>query len=551
MNNGLKVILMLLLSAAFFQGRTQNAPDDSKLTLFADRDYCLSGDTVWFKVWLPDALKAKGNVVRVQLNGKDNNLISSVAKLNNAGWSDGFIHVPDSLSTGQYFLTAFLNAQRNVPALETESKALTVYNRFEEQIHEMHCIGQKNRMNETDFSQNIKIETNADKFQAREEVGLTIRFDEGVAVKNAVVKVAMVDPLSSEVGGRYRFRAKSSAPANPDFVENDGFLLSGKVVDAYGTAQKGAVVILSIADEPPYFDYYYTGPAGDFHFFLKNAKGMARIVLQVVSETDEEYFIRPEDNYLALDFESPFEPKVLRTEQSSFAQQAITGTFIHKLFYPATSSVRPTFEMPARFPKPFYGTPTRRVIPDEYIDLPDFQEISRELLPGFQYRERKGNLTFRMINAPRNVYFSDEPLRLINGVPVFKNSFFSALKSTDIRYIDIVQEERIYGDLRFNGILSVVLNDQSNLWMAQQPGVAQFNVECLQPGSKPGYLSLKTPPANQPDIRQTYLWQHIDPKNTENLQFRLSDLKGKVEIRVEGMTEDGGVFKASKIIEVK
>lgn len=88
-------------------------------------------------------------------------------------------------------------------------------------------------------------------------------------------------------------------------------------------------------------------------------------------------------------------------------------------------------------------------------------------MPGFQYRVRKEILTFRMINAPRNAYFSDEPLRLINGIPVFKNSFFSALKSTDIRYIDVVQEERIYGDLRFNGILSVVLNDQSNLWMAQ------------------------------------------------------------------------------------
>ncbi len=542
---------MLLLSTAFIQARTQNAPNDSKLTLFTDRDYCLSGDTVWFKVWLPEDLKPKGNVVRIQLSGKDNNLISTVAKQNTAGWSEGFIHVPDSLSTGQYFLTAFLNAQRNIPLLETESKTLIVYNRFEEQIQEVRCIGQENRLEETDFSQGIEIKTNADEFQSLEKVDVTIQFDQSLAIKNAMVKIALVDPLSSEIGGRYRFRAKSSNPVIPDFVENDGFLLSGKVVDAFGTAQKGAVVILSIADEPPYFDYYYTGAAGDFHFFMKDAKGMARIVLQVVSESDEEYFIRPEDDYLLLDFEDSFESKVLRASQSAFAQQAIIGNFIHKLFYPKTGSIRPNFEMPPRFPKPFYGTPTRRIIPDEYIDLPSFQEISRELLPGFQYRVRKGILTFRMMNARRNAYFDDEPLRLINGIPVFKNSFFSALKSTDIRYIDIVQEERIYGDLRFNGILSVVLNDQNNLWMAQQPGVAQFNVECLQQDYKPGYLSPKSPSANQPDIRQTYLWQHINPKSAENLQFRLSDLKGIVEIRVEGMTEEGGIFKASKIIEVK
>jgi hypothetical protein len=94
--------------------------------------------------------------------------------------------------------------------------------------------------------------------------------------------------------------------------------------------------------------------------------------------------------------------------------------------------------MSSRFSVPFYGKPTIRVIPDEFIDLPDFREISREILPGFQYRIKNDEIIFRMFNRTQKLYFEEEPLRLINGIPVFNNDLFTGLKSTDINYIDLV-----------------------------------------------------------------------------------------------------------------
>ena len=141
--------------------------------------------------------------------------------------------------------------------------------------------------------------------------------------------------------------------------------------------------------------------------------------------------------------------------------------------------------MPPRYSIPFYGKPENHIVPAEFTDLPNFQEISRELLPGVQYRNKNEEITVRIVNKKLGGFFDTEPLRLINGIPVFKNSLFSQLKSTEIHYIDIVQEQRLFGDLIFDGALAVSLNDKSNIWLAQQSNVFQFSVNCLQRDKTP------------------------------------------------------------------
>lgn len=551
MSKYIKIALFFIFGIAFYNCFSQNGFKKEGLVLFTDRDYCISGDTVWIKVWMPEILKEKGNVVRVQMDGLSNKLIANVVLRNQKNWSEGYIIVPDSLSTGQYFLSTFLNAQRNLPDLKTESVSLLVYNRFEEQVNQVNLVSTENRLKWNNFNGNIEIGTDKNEYRARENVQVSLNFNSSDAIENAVVKIGTIDPLSNEIEGQYKFEIQSSNPEIPDIIENDGIILSGKVVNSVGIGQDKVVVTLSIADDPPYFDYYYTGVSGEFHFYLKNAEGLARTVLQVISNSEETFFIRPEQNYMRRVIDIKMQSRILTQEQTQFISNAITGNFVNKLFNPELIVRSDTFKMPPRYPMPFYGTPTKRVVPDEYIDLPDFQEISRELLGGFQYRVKNDIISFRMVNESQNAYFTDEPLRLINGIPVFKNSLFSDLKSTDIEYVDIVQKERLFGDLRFKGILSVSLIDKTNLWMAQQPGVAQFNVNCLQPDKKPGYLSPVLPPLNQPDVRQIYYWQIIDPDKTKTIEFQLSDIKGKVEITVEGVTRDSENFKASKIIEVK
>jgi hypothetical protein len=534
----------------FFSTVAQNFSKTEIPVLFTDRDYCISGDTVWFKVWHPKISELSGNIVRVQLDSYNNNLISEVAVRCNDSWAQGYIYVPDSLSTGQYFLTAFLK-NSNFTDLELENKSLLVYNRFAEDISQLEIVQPNNTEQNIQNSTAFSLSTNKKEYHTRERVDIKININPGFDISNIIVKATLTDPLASEIKGKYKFEMQNSNLHIPDFIESDGILLSGKVTDINGIAQSDALVILSIGGTQPYFDYYVLGENGDFHFFLKDAFGSTDVVLQVVSNSIKQYHIQLENNNLVRKESGQLQNEILNQEQVDFINTAINAKFAQKLFNPSLHVQPVNCEIPARFSSPFYGPPTDHVIPDEFIDLPDFQEISREILPGLQYRLKNEEVTFRLINISYRIFFEEEPLRLINGIPVFKNDLFVNLKSTDISYIDIVKSERIYGDLVFKGVLSVSLYDKSNSWLAQQPNIFEFNVNFLQPDLKPGYMNDLNINPTHPDMRQTCFWDILNTNFLNNVEFTLSGRKGKVEITVEGFTGDNEFFKTSTTIEVK
>lgn len=541
----LKISLFILTCLVWVTVHAQSG----QLHLFTDRDYCVSGDTLWFKVWMPGSADGGSNVARVQLASKNGNLIGVVARKSHRGWAEGFIHVPDSLSSGLYFVTAFTNGQRTPEGFEVTAKTLLVYNRFEENISEFDVVDQ-GQLVETVGDMPVVITTRQQKYNTRAKVEGSVDFN-SPEIARAVVSARLVDPLARATGGKIVYRARGANPDIPVFDEKDGVLISGRVTGNENRPQKGVLVLLSITDDPPYFDYYITGEGGDFHFFLKNATGTARVVLQAVSKSGTPYVVHPELNYLSNTDEVPVETQLLNNEQSAYISEVLKAGFVHKLFHPARLSVDGYFDMPARFDIPFYGPPTRRVVPDEFYDLPDFREISRELLHGVQYRVRNNNVIFRMVNLGQNNLFDYEPLRLLNGIPVFKNNLLVSLKSTDIEYIDIIQHERVFGDLQFKGVLAVALYDKSNAWMAQQPNMYRFDIPCLQPGKEPGYQANIEREATTPDMRQVFMWKVLDDQNKNEFGFDLSDFTGQVEIVVEGVTTSGKLFKTSKMIEVK
>lgn len=540
------VVIFLLI---WYVGQTKTCHAQTKQHLFTDRDYCLSGDTVWFKVWIPEDLEEKSNVIHVQLASLKGAIISSVAVQSEQNWGRGFIHIPDSLSSGVYSVLPFLNSQRLNTSLQLEAKSLFVFNRFEDKLEQLEVPAESKRTNTSPTQNRIEISINRDVYSCREKVNgkLQIQADN---VSHAVLTSKLVDPLSQAYGGYIKLQVNAENNFIPPFAEKNGVLVSGKILNENGDPQKNVLTVLSLSSEPPYFDYFLSDDAGGFHFFLKQAKGNANAVLQAIEESDITYVIKPQVNSLTTHL-LPTQNKNLNPEQMDFVQDMVQANFIHKLFNSTKISAVKYFDMPKRFSVPFYGNPSKRVVPSEFIDLPNFQEISRELIMGVHYRTKKENISIRLINTDQSRFFDDEPLRLLNGIPVFKNKLFSNLKSTDISYIDIIEEERIFGDLRFNGVFAVSLHDKTNAWITQQPNILQAEIPCLQKSGVPGYLKATEKNESEPDFRQNYLWEELTGNEEIDFEFQLSDVKGKVEIIVEGYTKTNEYFRTSKLLEVK
>ena len=539
----------MALLVSFHFAKAQTSSTNTSLFLLTDRDYCLSGDTLWFSVFMPDANETYGNVVRVQLDNQNNQIITSAIVKNKNGISEGYLHIPDSLSTGICFVSAFLNTQRANDVFSIKSKALFVFNRFEESLFQLEIPENLNGIAPKDFNTEIEINTLKTQFQSREIVKGNIQFP-AENISFAVVKANLVNPAVKEISGDFNFMVQGKKQI-PDFAENNGFLVSGTVQNKEGMELPNTLITLSVPGESPHFDYYYTNKSGDFHFFLKEALGSANVVLQPISEKNIDYQISLEQNTVHRMSDFTLQTKILQIKELNFIETFLSSNYIHKIFHPSLTVPQLGFEMPARFNIPFYGEPSFRIFPDEFFDLPNFQEISGELLSGVQYRVKDGNIFFRMLNDNQDRFFENEPLRLLNGIPVFKNSLLAELQSTDIKYIDVVQEERIFGDLIFMGVLAVTLNNQSNSWLVQQPNVFQFKVNGLQEKVNSSLSNFKAQPPNLPDVRTVFLWENKIDFSDSAFDFQLSDLKGQVEIVVEGITKNNEVFRASKLIEVK
>jgi hypothetical protein len=488
--NYIKCIVLLLFLTCTNKVYSQVGEINSGLYLFTDREHCVSGDTVWFRVVHFSEETAKSNIVHIQLTNSQGKLITPAIKRSDGGWVSGYIYVPDSLSTGVYFLTAFYNNHTNVEGLVIQKKSLFVYNRFRNKVEEILVPAGEEKISGRNFNSVVSIKPDKTVSNPREKVSVEVGFDDNNfnEIKQVIIKAEYIDELAAETGGNFLATAAVQEKSMHTFQEYDGVLISGKVTARESNrGEENIVILLSLINVPHYFDYCITGPGGDFYFFLKNAVGVGELVLQAVSEKEEEWTISLDTVQLHSNRPVIMENKILTPVQRKFIEETVDAAFFKKVFGEAYVLTSSGLSIPPRFDMPFYGYPYARVVLSDFFDLPDFQEVSRELLHGVQYRERGDEITLRMINLNANVYFTDEPFRLINGIPVFKNRLLSTLGSGEIEFIDYVLEDRIFGDLRFSGVLAVYLKDQSNGWMARQSNLFRFSVPVLQPDATPNY----------------------------------------------------------------
>ncbi|MFW6290437.1 MAG: hypothetical protein ACOC0R_05670 [Mariniphaga sp.] len=471
--------------------------------LLADREFCISGDTLWFKVFHKNGDDHKGNIAHVQLTTAENKLISETYKSSVAGWAEGHLPVPDSLSTGVYFLSAFFSGQNTNHPMILQKKSLFVYNRFQKTTTEFPVPAVSKGNSDKNFKTKVPIKPASSVFRPREKVTAEINMKNihAAGIDRVVVKAGYLDEFAAEAGGNFLVQLTGQQEEVPEFEEKNGILIRGKVVNpTTARAGENVMMLLSLPDNPHYFDYYITSGDGIFYFFLKDAYGEGEIVLQAFSEGGEQWKVTLGKENMDVKEPLVLENRLLSAAQSRFIEEMVDASFYNRLFGEAYALSPAGFEMPDRFEIPFYGKPYERVVLDDFIELPGFHEISRELLHGVQYRERNDEITLRMLNLEAKHFFEDQPLRLINGIPVFSNSLLAPLGSKDVDYIDYVLEDRVYGDLRFSGVLAVYLKDQSNRWMAGQPNLFRFKVPLLQFESSPSYMDAPRIDDNIPDM---------------------------------------------------
>lgn len=192
----------------------------------------------------------------------------------------------------------------------------------------------------------------------------------------------------------------------------------------------------------------------------------------------------------------------------------------------------------------FYGKAPEQYRLDDYTRFPVMEEVMREYVKGVRLRKKDDHYIFKMLNAPKNLIFENDPLVLLDGVAVFDTDKIMAMDPLKIKQVDVVTNQYYLGKFVFDGIVSY-RTYQGDLGGFQfDPATVIMDYEGLQ--SKKEFFSPKydAPTDRQsrlPDMRNLLHWTPdltIDAQE-QPIEFYSSDQTGTFQVIIQGISKRG------------
>ena len=104
---------------------------------------------------------------------------------------------------------------------------------------------------------------------------------------------------------------------------------------------------------------------------------------------------------------------------------------------------------------PFYIEPDKTFFINDYIPLPTLEEFLFEVVPGILPIRTKGKTAIRLPIAQNNFLFGDDPLFLVDGVPLFDEKYIVGLNCSELLSVGVVYEKFFFQHETFDGIIDI------------------------------------------------------------------------------------------------
>jgi hypothetical protein len=369
-------------------------------------------------------------------------------------------------------------------------------------------------------------------------------------------RVAMDNLMLTHGWSRFKWEDITSAtPAAHTYLpEFNGHWLTGKVTHkAKGSPASGVVTYLASPGKEIRFYNFKSDAAGLVRYELKNFYGARDIVLQTDFNRDSTYHF---------EVFNPFSEKYSTTSKlpvlglSEELQHEITlrhvNTQVQHAFQGGYKARAPHTDSTT-----FYGRATEAYLLDDYKRFKVMEEVMREYVPGVQVRRRGNSFRFMVFDRPNKTIFQDNPMVLLDGVPVFDIDKIMAFDPLKVKKLDVVTSRFFHGPLIYPGVVSyqTYTNDLSGFEVdARSLMQAYEGLQLQREFYAPTYQNVEQRKSRLADFRNLLQWSP-DVKTTSGeetqQEFYTSDQTGTYLVVVQGMTATGQVGSQVLTIEVK
>ena len=171
--------------------------------------------------------------------------------------------------------------------------------------------------------------------------------------------------------------------------------------------------------------------------------------------------------------------------------------------------------------------------------------------------KERDTFTYRVNNLPYHEHFSNNPLVLLDGIPVFNINKIVSFDPLKVKAIDVVARKFYWGNTVNSGIVSYTTYDGNLANFELDPAVVLLEDNGLQVKREfytPSYDTAEKLHSREADKRTVLLWSpsiHTSKDGRKEVQFYTSDVPGRYLVNVEGLSSEGLLGHRYALIDVK
>ena len=337
---------------------------------------------------------------------------------------------------------------------------------------------------------------------------------------------------------------QSREPVAEYIPEWTGHLINARITDrSSGEPLENQTVYLAGPGIKSQLAGCISNKKGQLLFDLPHLLGSNVVVLQTEYRNDSNY---------RLDIANPFSEK-----NSGYSYPAFKLNEVYKndlRFYNVSTQVQNVYSLSSliKFRAPvysdsssFYGTPDKKFFLDDYTRFNSMEEVVREYITGVSVHKRQNRFYFRIMNDQQKLFFDQDPLIVLDGVPIFDATEVMNIDPLRIKKIEIVNRKFFLGSVVASGIFALYSynNDMAGLQLNSHALILEYEgLQLQREFYSPKYDNPPNSSKRLPDFRNVLEWEPnitIGKSREAQISFYSSDRKGSFMGIVEGINGNG------------
>lgn len=536
-----------------------NVPES--VLLNTDRTFYISGETIWFSVYVFDSeshnLSEISKIANIELINEKGDVVVQLKSEIIEGRGAGTINLAKEITSGSYTIRSYTQQMRHYGEGHFFRKSIKIINPKNQIKKEAKDANAQltpltsNQSTEIELNVNIastKIEQgdpiNLD-IQALDKSNSTLPIDISIAVvvHNAhdhILKNESIIPIDKLISG------------HPPKIEDNSMIFSGSVRSVGSQAGvKNALTYLSIPNEAPLLYSNRTDDDGRFQFRLPIIYGLQPVILQVAPEDDNEIIIEVDNEFHEI---TPLQndPLSITPDMIETIERLMTNASISQNFDAFSTPIE--YYSESKFPDlPFFGTPDVTYTLDDYNRFP-LPEFFVEVTPEVRVDGKKESRKLRVLNTFKFKESIKPALMVVDGVPIFDAATFLKINNKLVESAEIFTTPFWLNPLVFDGIIHLsTFEGDARCFDLPKSGIRRTFLG-IQPKRDFELVQTKTATEQHiPNFKNTLYWSPMTSSkdgNTISIEFPSSDALGVYDINILAITESGKIVQSTSTIEV-